>query len=159
MCVRPVFGLNARFRFYRYDPDDFFKSHGDGIWFGCISCISVPFALNSDFTGGATRFRINADDPFEPVQRYNRVKEIDVYTAMGDILCFPHGINPLHWTHSGETTLKAIPFQLAELLYNYSEEEVGLYLNWLRKQVDISICAHNAPLESLVNFGGKPTIT
>ena len=126
--------INGRFRFYRYDEGDFFKFHGDGNWPGSrvrdgklvhdayagnISLMSVLVALNSDFTGGATRFRVNADDPFSPVQRHNRVNEVDVYTDAGDILCFPHGYHPQHWMHSGEPILSGHKYILrTDLLFS-----------------------------------------
>lgn len=50
-------------------------------------------------------------------------------------------------------TLKAVPFQSVELLYNYPEGQVKRYLGWLDKQVDTPIHAHSAPLSSPVNFG------
>lgn len=127
-----AFAINARFRFYRYDEGDFFKFHGDGNWpgsrlingelisdaySGLMSQMSVLLALNDDFSGGATRFRVNADDPFSPVQRHNRVNEVDVYTAMGDILCFPHGYHPFHWMHSGEPILSGKKYILRSDLF------------------------------------------
>ena len=50
-------------------------------------------------------------------------------------------------------TLKAESFQSVELLYNYPEEKVKPYLDWLTRQVDTPIHAHPAPLTSPVNFG------
>ena len=133
-----AFTINSRFRFYRYDEGDFFKFHGDGNWPvsrlrdgelvsdavpGCRSQMSVLVALNAGYTGGATRFRVNADDPFSPVQHFNRVNEVDVYTAMGDILCFPHGYHPMHWMHSGETILSGTKYILRTDLFFRELEE------------------------------------
>lgn len=133
-----AFTLNGRFRFYRYDEGDFFKLHGDGNWTGSrlrdgklindafdggYSQMTVLVALNSDFEGGATRFRVNADDPFEPVQRHNRVNDVDVYTPAGDILCFPHGMHPLHWMHSGEPIISGKKYILrTDMLFAEQEE-------------------------------------
>ena len=50
-------------------------------------------------------------------------------------------------------TLKAELFQSVELLYNYPEEKVKPYLDWLTQHVDTPIHAHPAPLTSPVNFG------
>jgi hypothetical protein len=43
--------------------------------------------LSEDFDGGATRFRVNHND-------------IDIRTPAGSVLCFPHGMHPLHKVHS-----------------------------------------------------------
>jgi len=134
-----AFAINGRFRFYRYDEGDFFKFHGDGNWAasrirdgvpvndafpGHRSQMTVIVALNCGFTGGATRFRVNADDPFSPVQHFNRVTEVDVYTAMGDILCFPHGYHPMHWMHSGEPILSGTKYILrTDLFFRALEDE------------------------------------
>jgi len=133
-----AFAINGRFRFYRYDEGDFFKFHGDGNWAcsrirdgalvsdafpGHRSQMTLIVALNSGFAGGATRFRVNADDPFSPVQHFNRVKEVDVYTAMGDILCFPHGYHPMHWMHSGEPIFSGTKYILrTDIFFNELEE-------------------------------------
>ncbi len=110
-------GLNARFRFYRYNENDFFKFHSDGAWPGSrvidgrlvVNACPDRFSqqtflifLNDDFDGGATRFLVNADDPSQPAGRYSRVGEVDVRTPAGGVLCFPHGRHPLHCIHSGE---------------------------------------------------------
>jgi predicted 2-oxoglutarate/Fe(II)-dependent dioxygenase YbiX len=109
--------LNARFRFYRYRSGDFFKLHSDGAWPGSrvideqlinhaypdrFSMLTCLIFLNDDFAGGATRFLVNADDPGKPARRDARVKEVDIRTPAGGMLCFPHGTHPLHCLHSGE---------------------------------------------------------
>jgi len=111
-------GLNGRFRFYRYSAGDFFKFHSDGAWTGSLvvngqlqpdafgdrlSRMTFLLLLNDDYEGGATRFRVNADDPMRPIKHYSKITEVDVHTAAGDVLCFPHGLHPLHCVHSGET--------------------------------------------------------
>ena len=95
-------GINARFRFYRYQEGDFFKFHTDGAWPGSrvidqqlignaypdrYSEMTFLILLSEDFDGGATRFRVNRDD-------------IDIRTPAGSVLCFPHGMHPLHKVHS-----------------------------------------------------------
>lgn len=117
---RPL-GLNARFRFYRYGQDDFFKFHSDGAWPGSrvvngelvtnaypdrYSMMTFLIYLNEDYEGGATRFLVNADQPGQPATRHSRIKEVDIRTAAGGVLCFPHGMHPLHCIHSGEKVLK-----------------------------------------------------
>ena len=113
---QPV-GLNARWRFYRYSVDDFFKFHTDGAWPGSrvmdgqlqdnaypdrFSRLTLLLFLNDDFEGGATRFLVNADDPAYPARYYNRAAAVDVRTPAGAALCFPHGNHPLQCTHSAE---------------------------------------------------------
>ena len=118
-------GLNARFRFYRYGFDDFFKFHSDGSWPGSrvvdgelinnaypdrFSRMTFLILLNDDFDGGATRFLVNADDPNRPVRHYSRTREVDIRTPAGGVLCFPHGTHPLHCTHSGETITRGTKY-------------------------------------------------
>jgi hypothetical protein len=99
---RQSVGINARFRFYRYKEGDFFKFHTDGAWPGSrvikqklvtdaypdrYSEMTFLMFLSEDFDGGATRFRVNRED-------------IDIRTPAGSVLCFPHGMHPLHRVHS-----------------------------------------------------------
>ncbi|MFQ3266212.1 MAG: hypothetical protein ACI9U5_002094 [Colwellia sp.] len=108
-------GINARFRFYRYKAKDYFKPHSDGSWPGSrvinnelianaypdrYSQMTFLIFLSEDFQGGATRFLVNADTPAQPATHNDNVKNIDVRTPMGGILCFPHGMHPLHCIHS-----------------------------------------------------------
>jgi hypothetical protein len=56
---KPV-GLNERMRFYRYDPGQRFKWHGDGCFRranGEQSFLTFMVYLNDGFTGGETVFR------------------------------------------------------------------------------------------------------
>ena len=112
---REPVGINARFRFYRYEEGDYFKFHTDGAWPGSrvidkklianaypdrYSEMTFLILLSEDFDGGATRFRVNADDPYQAVSRHAAMKDIDIRTPAGSILCFPHGMHPLHRIHS-----------------------------------------------------------
>lgn len=121
---RPL-GLNARFRFYRYGEGDFFKFHSDGAWPGSrvideqlianaypdrFSLMTCLIYLNDEFEGGATRFLVNANDPGKPARRSGPVKEVDVRTPMGGMLCFPHGLHPLHCIHSGEAVMRGTKY-------------------------------------------------
>jgi len=98
---KPV-AINARFRFYRYKEGDFFKFHTDGAWPGSrvinqqlvgnaypdrYSEMTFLILLSEDFDGGETRFRVNNEN-------------IDIRTPAGSVLCFPHGMHPLHKVHS-----------------------------------------------------------
>lgn len=118
-------GLNARFRFYRYSPDDYFKPHSDGSWPGSriidgelvanaypdrYSQMTALILLSEDFQGGATRFMVNADDPTKPAGTGDKVNHVDVRTPAGSILCFPHGMHPLHCVHSSVPITEGVKY-------------------------------------------------
>lgn len=118
-------GINARFRFYRYNPDDYFKPHSDGSWPGSriindelianaypdrYSQMTFLILLSEDFQGGETRFLVNADDPTQPATRNDKVKNVDIRTPVGGILCFPHGMHPLHCIHSSVPITEGIKY-------------------------------------------------
>ncbi|BBM01463.1 2OG-Fe(II) oxygenase [Microbulbifer sp. GL-2] len=111
---REPLGINQRFRFYRYGPGDYFKFHTDGAWPGSriidgqlvangypdrFSEMTFLILLSEDFSGGATRFRINGENPLQQPNRHS-LKDVDVRTPAGSVLCFPHGMHPLHRIHS-----------------------------------------------------------
>ena len=57
-------GLNERFRYYRYQPGQYFKSHSDGAYFRSVreeSLYTAMVYLNEGFGGGSTDFQ---DGPF-----------------------------------------------------------------------------------------------
>lgn len=110
-------GLNARFRFYRYDQGDYFKPHSDGSWPGSrvIDGQLVPDAypgqlsqytylvfLNDGYEGGRTQFMVSRSDPTKPARRQGDINVVEVYTPKGAALCFPHGHHPLHCLHASE---------------------------------------------------------
>lgn len=116
---RPL-GLNARFRFYRYSQGDYFKAHTDGAWPGSrvvdgvlvadaypdrFSAMTFLMFLNDDFTGGATRFLVT-----ESSGGNGSVNVVDIRTPAGGVLCFPHGMHPLHCVHSSEPIEKGIKY-------------------------------------------------
>tara|TARA_R110002167_G_scaffold50547_4_gene147078 strand:- start:13762 stop:14547 length:786 start_codon:yes stop_codon:yes gene_type:complete len=118
-------GINARFRFYRYNPNDYFKPHSDGSWPGSrvindelvanaypdrYSQMTFLIFLSEDFQGGETRFLVNADDPTQPATRNDKVKNVDIRTPVGGILCFPHGMHPLHCIHSSVPITEGIKY-------------------------------------------------
>lgn len=121
---RPL-GLNARFRFYRYHSGDYFKPHTDGSWPGSrvingelianaysdrYSLMSFLIFLNDDFSGGATRFLVSANDPGKPARYGAKAKKIDIRTPAGSVLCFPHGMHPLHCVHSSEPISSGVKY-------------------------------------------------
>ncbi|MCK9563829.1 MAG: 2OG-Fe(II) oxygenase, partial [Bacteroidales bacterium] len=121
---RPL-GLNARFRFYRYGPGDYFKPHSDGSWPGSrvvdgrlvanaypdrYSLMTFLIFLNDGFEGGATRFRVPDGDFYGAARRAERYREVDVRTPLGAVLCFPHGTHPLHCIHSSEPITRGVKY-------------------------------------------------
>ncbi len=118
---RPL-GLNARFRFYRYGEGDYFRPHTDGSWPGSrvidgelvtnaypdrYSLMTFLVFLNDDFEGGATRFMV----PLDPAAgRGGAHREVDVRTPAGSVLCFPHGLHPLHCVHSSEPIRRGVKY-------------------------------------------------
>jgi len=122
---RKPLGINARFRFYRYGEGDYFKFHTDGAWPGSrvidenlvvnaytdrYSEMTFLVLLSEDFDGGATRFRVHGDDPLKPVRQGEPVVEVDIRTPAGSVLCFPHGLHPMHRLHSSEPITRGIKY-------------------------------------------------
>ncbi len=118
-------GINARFRFYRYSPNDYFKPHSDGSWPGSriiddelvtnaypdrYSQMTALILLSEDFQGGETRFMVNADDPSKPAVAGNKVSHVDIRTPAGSLLLFPHGMHPLHCTHSSVPIIEGVKY-------------------------------------------------
>jgi predicted 2-oxoglutarate/Fe(II)-dependent dioxygenase YbiX len=101
---RPL-GLNARFRFYRYNRGDFFNPHTDGAWPGSrvvdgrlltdaygdrLSQMTALIFLSDGYEGGRTLFHVGPSSI------------VPVHTPKGAVLCFPHGMHPQHCVHAGE---------------------------------------------------------
>ncbi|MGR6871640.1 oxidoreductase [Pseudomonas sp. HK3] len=118
-------GLNGRFRFYRYKKGDFFKTHTDGAWPGSrvineqlhgdafgdrFSQMTFLIFLTEDFEGGNTQFIVNKDDPLLPAKYNGSTKTVDVRTPTGGVLCFPHGMHPLHRLHSSQEIHSGIKY-------------------------------------------------
>lgn len=106
-----VCGLNARWRLYKYNPQDVFRVHTDGSWPGSgldgdgrlvrdlygdrWSQLTIVLYLNDEFEGGSTRF-------FYPVDDAGREhKVVEVRDACGSAVCFFHGEHPLSPLHEG----------------------------------------------------------
>ena len=122
---KEALGINARFRFYRYSKGDYFKPHSDGSWPGSrvinnelvadayhdrISQMTFLILLSEDFNGGATRFLVNAGNPNKPAEGSDGIKEIDILTPAGGVLCFPHGMHPMNCIHSSEPIYDGIKY-------------------------------------------------
>ncbi len=122
---KKALGLNKRFRFYKYAEGDFFRPHTDGSWPGSrmvgnrlvadaygdrLSRMSFLVLLNEAFTGGATAFYVDSNDPAKPAKRDQDVNIAAVRTPEGGALCFPHGTHPLHCLHSSEVILSGVKY-------------------------------------------------
>ncbi len=118
-------GLNARFRFYRYERGDFFKPHTDGAWPGSrvierqlvpnaypdrFSQMSVLLFLSGDFEGGDTQFWVIKNDSSRPARSPDEAEWVNVKTPAGGALCFPHGLHPLHCLHSSEEVVSGVKY-------------------------------------------------
>ena len=118
-------GLNARFRFYRYEKGDYFKPHTDGSWPGSRvknkqliqnaypdrwSQMSALVFLSEGYEGGSTQFWVNREDSSLPVRDMFQTKIVNVTTPAGGVLCFPHGNNPLHCLHSSEEIVSGVKY-------------------------------------------------
>lgn len=126
-------GLNARFRLYRYHAGDFFKTHSDGSWPGSRvidgeliadaypdrwSQMTFLIFLTDDFEGGATQFIVNKTHPEDPVQSMDDAKTVSLRTPVGGVLCFPHGMHPLHRLHSSEQITAGVKYIIrSDVLY------------------------------------------
>ena len=88
-----AFGLNERFRFYRYDPTQRFKGHRDGSFQRSptiASRLTFMIYLNEGFRGGETKFY--SEDRVNGLRR--TIASIAPATGMG--LIFAH-----EWWHEG----------------------------------------------------------
>jgi hypothetical protein len=100
---KAVLGLNARFRFYRYRPGDYFAPHTDGSWPGSRiidgqllgnayddrwSQLTFLLFLSDDYDGGATRFHVSKADSSHPARQPDDTEIVDVRTPLGGALCF-----------------------------------------------------------------------
>lgn len=114
---RSATGLNARFRFYRYSPGDYFKPHTDGSWTGSrvidgtlvadaypgqLSRYSYLIFLTDGYEGGRTQFLVTTRGPHRPARSRDDISLVEVRTPKGGVLCFPHGHHPLHCVHASE---------------------------------------------------------
>ena len=122
---RKALGINARFRFYRYGPDDYFSPHSDGAWTGSriindqlvtnaypdrYSQMTFLLLLSEDFQGGEKRFMVNAEQPSKPATAGDSVTNVDIRTPAGSALCFPHGMHPLHCIHSSVAITEGVKY-------------------------------------------------
>ena len=118
-------GLNSRFRFYRYQKGDYFKPHTDGAWPGSKvvdkelitnaytdrwSQLSFIVFLTDGYVGGHTQFHLKTPSSVLAANDGNPPAVINVRTPAGAVLCFPHGLHPLHCLHSSESILSGIKY-------------------------------------------------
>ncbi|WP_343632132.1 2OG-Fe(II) oxygenase [Fluviicola sp.] len=96
-------GLNELFRFYRYEPGQYFKKHIDGSFvrgIGEASCFTFMVYLNDDFEGGETTF-----------------ENFTVKPKQGTALVFHHPVK-----HAGEPILSGVKYALrTDVMYRLNE--------------------------------------
>lgn len=92
-------GLNEKFRFYKYTPEQYFNWHVDGSFkrdYFEVSKLTVLFYLNSDFSAGATEFEGE-----------------EVVPEKGMILVFPHKLR-----HQGVAPVGGVKYVLrSDVMY------------------------------------------
>lgn len=126
-------GLNARFRFYRYGPGDYFQPHSDGAWPGSrvVEGVLVPDAypglvsrftylifLTEGYQGGRTQFLVDRQDPTKPARSLEAARIVSVSTPKGGVLCFPHGAHPQQCLHAGEPIASGVKIIIrTDILY------------------------------------------
>ena len=118
-------GINARFRFYKYKEGDFFKPHTDGAWpgsrvidnelihdayAGLYSQYTYLILLSEDYDGGSTQFFVDKNHSTKPAKKQEEIKVVNVKTPRGGVLCFPHGMHPLHCLHASEEITRGIKY-------------------------------------------------
>lgn len=122
---KKALSINKRFRFYKYDKEDFFKLHSDGSWpgsavindtlvmdahFDRYSQMTFLILLSEDFKGGETQFLVDINNPNIPARDVLNAKKVNIRTPAGAVLCFPHGLHPLHCLHSSEKILEGVKY-------------------------------------------------
>ena len=126
-------GLNARFRFYQYGENDFFKPHTDGAWPGSrvidgeliddaygdrLSMMTFLLFLSDGFEGGRTEFYV-PDTSLPPGEA---MRKVQISTPKGSALCFPHGPHPDHCMHAGETVLSGKKYIIrSDILFPFAQ--------------------------------------
>ena len=119
-----LFGLNNRFRFYRYSEGDYFKPHTDGSWphskivngqfmddaynDGSESAMTFLILLSDDYKGGETVF----------YNRFDKNKQVEVRTPKGGVIIFFHGMHDLHMLHEGKLIEQGLKYMIrTELIF------------------------------------------
>lgn len=93
MALYDVWGLNERFRYYRYRPGEQFRRHQDGQFHrNSRECSFITFMvyLNADFEGGETSF-----------------PGVKVKPETGMAVIFPHEVD-----HAGEPVVSGVKYAL-----------------------------------------------
>ena len=132
MGQKPL-GINGRFRVYRYEEGDFFKTHTDGAWPGSkvidgqlvgdaygdrLSMYTFLVLLNDDFSGGETQFYVNKSDPSQPARKLADAEVVGIRTPAGGVLCFPHGRHPYHCLHASSPITQGNKYIITDVLFS-----------------------------------------
>ena len=118
-------GLNKRFRFYKYEVGDFFKTHTDGAWFGSAivdgklidsenakqkSRMTFLLFLSDDYIGGETQFLVNSQNSSKPATNEKNMNKVQIQTPKGSVLCFAHGHHAQHCLHSSLEIVQGVKY-------------------------------------------------
>eukprot|EP01125_Pyxidicula_operculata_P012383 TRINITY_DN4068_c0_g1_i4.p1 TRINITY_DN4068_c0_g1~~TRINITY_DN4068_c0_g1_i4.p1 ORF type:complete len:153 (+),score=14.68 TRINITY_DN4068_c0_g1_i4:293-751(+) len=105
------YGLNERFRFYRYHRGESFSVHYDGCFHrssGDMSLLTFIIYLNDDVQGGETTFYVDE-------------KKLRVIPKQGSALLFWHGYHPSSPLHEGSECLGGSKYVLrSDIMYKRS---------------------------------------
>lgn len=52
----------------------------------------------------------NAEDPRKPAMVGDKINNVDIRTPAGSVLCFPHGMHPLHCIHSSMPITEGVKY-------------------------------------------------
>jgi len=113
------YGLNERFRFYKYEGNQVFNRHYDGSYPRSnrdMSIFTLIVYLTDDFEGGHTTF-------FPWPKPKSGPAEVAVKPIRGSALLFPHGSAPQSPEHEGSVVLSGLKYVLrSDIMYHVKDK-------------------------------------
>ena len=74
--------------------------------------------LSDEFEGGNTQFFVETEDSLRPARYGYQTTIVNIKTAVGAALCFPHGTHPLHFLHGSEEIISGTKYIIrSDVLY------------------------------------------
>ncbi|PKH02135.1 hypothetical protein CXF72_13090 [Psychromonas sp. MB-3u-54] len=75
--------------------------------------------FSDQFTGGETQFLVDKSDSTRPARRPDNAQIKGIRTAVGVVLCFPHGTHPLHCLHGSQIISEGVKYIIrSDLLFS-----------------------------------------